>query len=123
MDYIYALVDPLSHEVKYVGQCENLKNRYGQHLAQARAGQAPHHAWIRELGPEKPTLVLLESVARKRIRLPRSCRSIRMSSVMEVKWIKRFRRTALNRRRREQAAAAWDAFVNSPEMRSRFGLE
>jgi hypothetical protein len=118
--HIYGLLDPRNGVVRYVGQCENLKTRYTLHLSQAMRGDKPQSAWIRKLAPEKPVLVHLESVEQKRLRLPGSCRSVRLSSIIEAKWLKRFRRTVLNLNKRQ--CNAYDEFVNSPELQTRYGL-
>lgn len=124
MSFIYALIDPHTHLVRYVGQCTNLKSRFSQHLCQARLGKHPLHLWIRDLAPSVPTLILLETVERRRIHLRNvqgGRRFVHLSSVMEAKWLKRFRRTVLNVNRKQ--CAAWDAFINSPEIKLRLGLE
>lgn len=43
--YIYALVDPRDGQVRYVGQCKNLKTRYAGHLREP----LPTVAWVAEL--------------------------------------------------------------------------
>ena len=50
--YIYALEDPCTGDVRYVGQTRDLKVRLRSHLWQARTGKAANKAlgrWIRSL--------------------------------------------------------------------------
>jgi predicted GIY-YIG superfamily endonuclease len=108
--YIYALVDPLTHLVCYVGQTENLKHRYFNHCS---GKDACTGEWVRSL-PQSPTLVILQTVECKRV--PRNGLSdIKESTVAETKWLKRFRRTIINRRTRDNSAHTWDWLVNPDE--------
>lgn len=49
--YIYALIDPVTDEVRYIGKTETtLKKRYSGHLTDARRGHKRHvYNWIRQL--------------------------------------------------------------------------
>jgi hypothetical protein len=47
--------------------------------------------------------------------------SVAIASVMEAKWLKRFRRTVLNYDKKQ--CAAYDNFVNSPELERKLRLE
>lgn len=48
--YIYALSDPRTNEIRYIGKAENPQYRLTNHLADARRGQRTHKAnWFREL--------------------------------------------------------------------------
>jgi hypothetical protein len=111
MTSIYALIDPITHRVRYVGQSRNPELRRLQHVSRARFDNQAVHQWIRGLG-ELPGLVILEAVENRRIRTG-TC-SVSLASVMEAKWLKRFRRTVLNYDKRQ--CAAYDLFVNSPEV-------
>ena len=47
---IYGLVDPRTHEVRYVGAAVNPLRRRSEHLAEARSGSTtPKAVWLREL--------------------------------------------------------------------------
>jgi hypothetical protein len=59
---IYGLVDPNTHEVRYVGQARDPIQRFLGHISEAPSGLKPIHAWIRSLHPLRPVWVLLEAV-------------------------------------------------------------
>ncbi len=61
---IYALIDPRSGDVRYVGRTENTKARYLQHVTPNRGSRAVQ-AWVRELKCANllPTLHELHTVA------------------------------------------------------------
>jgi hypothetical protein len=65
--YIYGLKDPVSEEVRYIGQALRPKNRYHTHVWKARTNyEAGHKAnWIRSLLKENklPQLFLLASTS------------------------------------------------------------
>src|SRR5690242_959639 len=46
---IYALVDPDTSEVRYIGKSVNAQGRFKQHLSEKRRGKAPIYCWIRSL--------------------------------------------------------------------------
>src|SRR5436853_5539343 len=94
MKKIYGLIDPRDHEVKYVGQSGNPELRLQLHISEAKRGTKPVHEWIRGVRPLVPILVILESVEIRRIWT--GVISVGLASVMEAKWLKRFRRTVLN---------------------------
>jgi hypothetical protein len=122
MRFIYGLIDPRDHVIRYVGQCVNMRARYSLHLCQARNGKRPVHAWIREIAPAVPVMVLLETVSNRRVSSGHNLRrKVDLASVMEAKWLKRFRRTVLNVNRKQ--CSAYDLFINSTELQTRFGLE
>lgn len=106
---IYGLIDPNTHEIRYVGQARNPHSRFSAHLSRAKCKNTPRDEWIRSLAPLLPILVILEHVDRK------------LAAAMEAKWIKRHRRTVLNMTKGR--AAAWDDFVNPPELQKRYGLK
>ena len=61
---IYALKDPLSGEIRYVGWSFNPERRLNQHLSAARKGVQTHNAaWLRKLLSlgRKPDVQILES--------------------------------------------------------------
>lgn len=102
---IYALVDPVTGIVRYVGRTQNLISRYAQHCR----GTPCTAAWVASL-TSRPVLVRLQTVTAKSYLdadvLARAC---------ETKWIKRFRRTVINRYKRESFPVVWDALVNIEE--------
>jgi hypothetical protein len=109
--YIYGLVDPVSHLVRYVGQTVNLDARYRVHSF------GKDHCtgeWVRSLS-QPPALILLESGEQRDIPRPRKKRG-RASDLSETKWLKRFRRTVINKKLRDNCPAAWDQLTN-PEGR------
>lgn len=46
--WIYALTDPRTHTIKYIGRTEDLKRRFQVHLAGGRSCRAVQR-WVREL--------------------------------------------------------------------------
>jgi len=108
--YIYALVDPLSHLVRYVGQTTNLDARYLSHCS---GKDKCTGEWVRSL-PQSPTLVILQTVEHKKVKrneLP----DITETIAVETKWLKRFRRTIINKRTRENSVHTWDCLTNPDE--------
>jgi GIY-YIG catalytic domain len=117
--YIYALIDPLTHLVRYVGQAVNLKQRYWTHCSGKDACTGP---WVKTLD-QPPILVILETVNRTRVRQKLPPKSghigrISLGTIAETKWIKRFRRTIINRKTRQNSATTWDWLVNPDEQAS-----
>lgn len=99
--YVYGLVCPDAHVVRYVGQTQYLRARYLEHCR----GHKTTEAWTRTLSAP-PTLVLLEKVDAPGNELLRAARAC------ETKWLKRFRRTVINKDMRHNDAATWDRLVN-----------
>lgn len=101
---IYALVCPLTLEVKYVGQTIDLEQRVRGRTHSLNKCHAPLTEWLRTLGYLKPYKVILERGVNRRVELPLShgqksggrSGSVWLSSCLETKWIKRFSRTILN---------------------------
>jgi hypothetical protein len=103
---IYALVDPHTRLVRYVGRTRlTPAKRLEEHLALACMGrQKPLYAWIRSLRGN-PIVVILQEVE--------GVLGYRNSpQAAEPKWIKRFRRTALNENQRENSPSTWDRLTN-----------
>jgi len=61
---MYALLEPGTSSIRYIGQTVNLNDRYGQHLSSGRSGRdkRPVAQWIRKLFAEgkKPVMQVLE---------------------------------------------------------------
>ena len=114
--HIYGLIDPRDHQVKYVGQSRDPERRLLGHLATAARGSKAVHVWLRSLRPALPVLVVLESVTPRMIRV--GANLVSSASVMEAKWVKRFRHTVLNYDKKQ--CAAYDEFVNPPEVIEHF---
>ena len=104
---IYALFDPNTHEVRYVGQTRlTLAKRLYNHECCARTGDtAPVYAWWRSLAPLKPLPMVLQYVEElPRIPLVHGNKNRRpgrdgapgkpehKAHAAEVKWMKRFER-------------------------------
>jgi hypothetical protein len=129
--FIYGLIDPRTHEVRYVGQTGlSLKRRLQAHVTAAKQQKTLLHLWITKLLPLVPVPVLLETVwadmpvmTNKRTASDRAGgqRPVRLASVMEAKWLKRFRRTVLNVELKQ--CNAYDEFTNSPELQKRYGVK
>jgi hypothetical protein len=92
---IYALVDPNTHQVRYVGRTnQTAVQRLGHHLGVARRG-SPRvvYDWIRSLLPEQPLLVILEEGIK--VLTMGSNHKWSTDHAAETKWMKRFERSQL----------------------------
>ena len=105
ISYVYALVDPKTHLVRYVGQTQQLEQRHAVHCSGSGGCTAE---WVRSLMPLKPVLVSLAAVEH-------SFYYSYPATVEETKWIKRFRRTVLNVRTRKNSPSTWDGLINPDE--------
>lgn len=65
--YIYALVDPVTHLINYIGRTNNLYERWKQHVS-GESGQAKSD-WIRQLRMSgiDPVLIVLEEATLDRV--------------------------------------------------------
>jgi hypothetical protein len=65
MAVIYALIQPKTEEIRYIGKTEHDQwKRYGQHIAGATAEKARSRrltAWIKSVRPDLPGLIVLET--------------------------------------------------------------
>jgi hypothetical protein len=107
ISYVYALVDPKTHLVRYVGQTQQWEQRYAFHCSPHRTRGCTAE-WVRSLEPLNPILVLLEVVEHPFY-------DSYPATVAETKWIKRFRRTVLNVRTRKNSPSTWDRLINPDE--------
>ncbi len=110
---IYALVDADSHLVRYVGQTTNVQKRYQIHCS-GKDGNTGE--WVRSLNAP-PQLVLLETVSDCMARVPGTTGKhttdfVKLGISTETKWLKRFRRTVINRKMRDNSQTTWDWLVN-----------
>lgn len=112
--YVYGLIDPATHAIRYVGQT---KRSPEPRIRQHRLGHVATTAgWVRSL-PEPPLYVLLETGINSRVQVGTRSRPVYTSAatVAETKWIKRFRHHLINRRLRDNCADVWDSLVNPGE--------
>jgi hypothetical protein len=98
-------------EIKYVGQSTNVGNRFQQHT-NTNGHESEVREWMESLGGYlRPHRVILEHGVNRIVRLkisavrkqgapgpsPSGYTDVWLSSCLEAKWIKRHRRTVLNR--------------------------
>lgn len=62
--YIYALIDPITQFIRYIGKTNNLKRRYTKHLTTSKTSKIHSSLWIKSLlnKNEKPIMKLIEIV-------------------------------------------------------------
>lgn len=60
---IYALCEPGTRTVRYIGQTDNIKRRFQDHLSVSKKKRSHLGCWIQSLGEQKPNLVVLSEVA------------------------------------------------------------
>lgn len=68
MTYIYALIDPTTHEIRYIGKSNNPSGRLNRHIKESLYGHNNHrHRWIRKLLSNnlKPELIILDECDEK----------------------------------------------------------
>jgi hypothetical protein len=105
---IYALVCPLTLEVKYVGQTIDLEQRTRGKTHRSSEHHGPLTEWLRTLGYLRPYKVILERGVNRRVELPAPVRIKKggrkpvsrltwLSFCLEAKWIKRHRKTIVNK--------------------------
>lgn len=91
---IYALVDPNTHQVRYIGQTRtSLARRMQTHRYRAKRGRStPVSEWIASLLPQLPVLVVLQQDVEYVVTGPREWNA---AIAAEAKWMKRFARSPL----------------------------
>lgn len=64
---VYALIDPLTDEVRYIGSSCNAKRRYIKHISDHDKSNLNKQAWIDGLKNQgmRPSLVILEDMLEK----------------------------------------------------------
>jgi hypothetical protein len=107
---IYGLAEPHTGRVRYVGKTTgDPRSRYRNHAS----GNCPGtQAWVRSL-PAAPFLVVLEEGTEGMRKRLGGVGHMRESCYAETKWLKRFRRTVINKRTRANAPFVWDALTNA----------
>ena len=94
---IYALADPNTHHVRYVGKTsQTALRRLQHHLSAARRGvPGPLYVWIRSLTPRLPLLIVLQEIdgVVGRLRCPGGYENA--IAAAETKWMKRFERSGI----------------------------
>jgi hypothetical protein len=122
--FIYALVCPITLDVKYVGQTIDLEQRTRGRAHGSTRQNGPLYSWLKTLGYLKPYRVILERGINRRVELPPLVRRYArgrkstsgatwLSSCLEAKWIKRFRHTVVNKNKAGMANAN-SLLVNPP---------
>lgn len=63
---IYALCDPRTGKIRYIGKANNAVKRFGQHLREIRRRHTPLYRWMRKVlaQGEVPSLLILATVGR-----------------------------------------------------------
>src|SRR5580704_13917488 len=124
---IYGLICPVTLEVKYVGQSTDVGSRFQKHT-RANGHETEVKDWMESLGGYlRPHRIILQQGTNRVVRVkvnarrkpgapgpsPSGYTDVWLSSCLETKWIKRFRRTVLNRRV-TQIPAVYEALSNPP---------
>jgi hypothetical protein len=113
--YIYALADPDTHQVRYVGRTgQTPEQRLYNHLGAARRGDdAPVYEWIRGLTPRVPLLIILQEMDRnQQIALKSGNHYESTVEAAETKWQKRFERSPILNRIIKRDSQAYRRLVN-----------
>ncbi len=78
--YIYALIDPISDEIRYIGKTKNIKKRYKQHLYPKKHDNSKRAIWLKELKSNglKPKIKVIDVT------------DVTLWSDMEKKYIKEY---------------------------------
>jgi hypothetical protein len=93
---VYALVDPNTLQVRYVGRTsQTAARRLRHHLGAARRGSPKSvYAWIRSIAPALPIIVVLQEVEHARIKRNDGLYETTVAAA-ETKWMKRFERSKI----------------------------
>ena len=91
MRYIYSLKDPLTYEIRYIGQTNNLKRRFNKHINNAINQDSDEYntyksRWIRKLLENnlKPIMEVIEEVE-----------TLKESNLLERFWIEKLTKEGL----------------------------
>ena len=109
---IYGLAEPHTGIVRYVGKTAGDPHiRYSHHAAGGFPGT---REWVKSL-PAAPFLLVLEEGTDERIPRLSGHGYTSKSHFAETKWIKRFRRTVINKGLRDNSPLVWDYLTNPTE--------
>ncbi len=99
---VYALVDPHTHQVRYVGRTsKSVAARLREHCQLAenqpknRHYLRPVYEWIRSLQPEQPVVIVLQEGIDVYQFSPGDRGYVNTGEQAETKWMKRFERSPL----------------------------
>lgn len=119
---IYALVDPNTFQVRYVGQTsQTATQRLRLHLSVAKAGKNAHpvYPWIRSLSPLRPTLVILEENITIQKKTDPDTPLLWSTAIdAETKWMKRFEKSGHLLCCVPRNSRAYQMLVNPPSVRA-----
>lgn len=62
--FIYALCEPGTRTIRYIGKTDNLKRRFSAHIFESSKTKTHLGNWLRSLAGEKPVLVVLHEVTK-----------------------------------------------------------
>ncbi len=121
---IYALVCPMTLDPKYVGQTMDIEQRVRLHRSAGRTSDGTAFTqWLKSLGYLRPNCVILERGINRLVKVKPNQRlytrgrnaatTLWLSSCLETKWIKRFRKTILNTNK-EGNRNAYAVLTNGP---------
>jgi hypothetical protein len=107
---IYALKDPRTDEIRYVGRTVNLRKRFGGHLALSQSTESHKSRWLRLLLSKgvRPVLVTLEVGNGD-------------SGEAERRWISEFRAAGCNLTNRTDGGDGTPGCIPSEETRAKMG--
>ena len=65
MAAVYALIDPRTHQLRYIGKALDTEQRERNHFNQSKYGNAPKSEWVRELRAAglRPEMLVIEECA------------------------------------------------------------
>lgn len=96
---IYALVDPHTAQIRYVGRtAQTVRRRLAYHVAAAKSGKnnSPVYEWMRSLLPAAPQIIILrDGIVERLIRNNKVSHYVSLAQSEETKWTKRLRRSPL----------------------------